>query len=97
MASSSQAYRTLLDFIGSLSYTDFSTLRYSLFEELLQEAGVDFEQDAYMLDIPPYTTPVIELCFDLIQQTGHRNTIRLTFTEQGEQGELSEFHLRTTH
>jgi hypothetical protein len=94
MASPSQAYRTLLDFIGSLSYTDFSTIRYSLLEELLQEAGVAFEQDVYMLDIPPYTTPALDLCFDLSQQTGHRNKIRLTFTEQGE---LSEFHLRTAH
>jgi hypothetical protein len=65
-----------------------------LTEALLQEARVDFEQDAYMLDIPPYTTPVIDLCFDVTQQTGHRNKIRLTFTEQGE---LSEFYLRTSH
>jgi len=55
--------------------------------------GVDFEPDVYMLDIPPYTTPAIELCFELSQQTGHLNKIRLTFTEQGE---LSGFHLRTS-
>ena len=93
MASTSQAYRTLLDFISSLSYTDFGPLSYSLFEELLQAAGVDFEQDVYILDVPPYTTPAIELRFELSQQTGHRNRIRLTFTEQGN---LSELHLRTS-
>jgi hypothetical protein len=94
MASTSPAYRTLLNFMSSLSYTDFSTLSYSLFEELLQAAEVDFEQNVYMLDVPPYTTPAIELCFEVSQQTGHRNKIRLTFTEQGE---LSELHLYTSY
>ena len=82
MTSPSHAYRTLRGFISSFSYL--------LFEELLQAAGVDFEQDVYMLDVLPYTTPAIELCFEVSQQTRHRNKIRLTFTEQGE---LSELHL----
>jgi hypothetical protein len=81
MASPTQAYLTPLYFIGSLSHTDFSLISCSLFEELLQEARVAFEQDAYMLDIPPYTTPAIDQCFNLRQQTGHCNNIQLTFTE----------------
>jgi hypothetical protein len=63
MASPTQAYLTPLYFIGSLSHTDFSPISCSLFEELLQEARVAFEQDAYMLDTPPYTTPAIDQCF----------------------------------
>lgn len=93
MARFSQGYRTLLAFIGSLSYTDFSTVSYALVVELLQEAEIAFEQDAYILDVPPYTTPGMDLCFELLQETGHRNAVRLTFTEQ--EG-LSEFHLRTS-
>lgn len=45
------------------------------------------------MDVFPYSTPAIDLCFELRQETGHRTKIRLTFTEQEE---LSELHLRTT-
>gem|GEM_PF-5390658 len=76
-----------------MSYTDFSTVSYSLVTQLLQEASVAFEQDAYITDVFPYTTPAIDLCFELRQATGHRTKIRLTFTEQQE---LHELHLRTT-
>lgn len=83
----------MLAFIGSLSYTNFSTVSYSLVKELLQEAEIAFEQDAYIVDVPPYTTPGIDLCFELTQETGHLNAVRLTFTEKEK---LSEFHLRTS-
>ena len=88
-----QSYRNLLAFIGSMSYTDFSTVHYSVVLGLLQEAGVVSEQEVYMVDVPPYTTPAIDLRFELRQETGHRNSIRLTFTAQEQ---LTEFHLRTS-
>jgi hypothetical protein len=93
MADFTQAYRHLRAFIGSLSYTEFSTVSYSLVTGLLQEAGVTAEQEAYIVDEPPYTTPAIALRFQLVQDTGHRNQIQLTFTEQEQ---LVDFHLRTT-
>lgn len=93
MADFSPAYRQLLAFLGSLSYTDFSTIRYSLIQGLLQEASVTSTQVVYMLDIPPYTTPAIDLCFQVVQATGHVNEIRLTFTAQEQ---LTDFHLRTS-
>jgi hypothetical protein len=86
-----QSYRNLLAFIGSMSYTDFSTVQYSVVVGLLQEAGVVSEQEVYMVDVPPYTTPAIDLRFELSQETGYR--IRLTFTAQEQ---LTEFHLRTS-
>jgi hypothetical protein len=88
-----QSYRNLLAFIGSMSYMDFSTVYYSVVLGLLQEAGVVSEQEVYMVDVPPYTTPAIDLRFELSQETGHRNSIRLTFTAQEQ---LAEFHLRTS-
>jgi hypothetical protein len=92
MANFTPAYRNLLAFISSLSYTDFSTVSCSLIRELLQEATIAFKQEVYMVDAPPYTTPAIELCFRIAQETGHHNEIRLTFSAQEQ---LQEFHLRT--
>ncbi|RZJ90993.1 MAG: hypothetical protein EOO60_08390 [Hymenobacter sp.] len=93
MADFTQAYRHLRAFSESLSYTEFSTVSYSLITGVLQKARVTAEQEVYIVDEPPYTTPAIELRFQLVQDTGHKNQIRLTFTEQGK---LVDFHLRTT-
>ncbi len=79
MADFSPAYRELLAFLGSLYYTDFNTVTYGLIQELLQEAGVAYTQGAYMSDVWPYTTPVLEIGFEVRQVTGHVNEVRLTF------------------
>ena len=93
MTDFSPAYRQLLSFLESLSYTDFRTVTYSMVQGQLQEAGVASEQEGYILDAPPYTTPALDLCFTVAQLTGHVNEIRLTFTAQGQ---LTDFHLRTS-
>jgi hypothetical protein len=94
MADFSPAYRQLLAFLESLSYTEFRTVTYSLVQGLLQEAGVASEQEGYILDVPPYTTPALDLRFQVVQATGHVNEVRLTFTAQEQ---LTDFHLRTSH
>lgn len=91
MAHFSQGYRILLAFIGSLNYTDFGTISLTLVKELLQEAEIDFEQDAYIVDIPPYTTPGIDLCFELAQETGHRNEVRLRWSGNSGQNRVLTF------
>jgi hypothetical protein len=83
MSHLSQPYRTLLGFLTSLCYTDFSTVTYADIIELLQEAGVTYTTEGMMLDKYPYTTVVLQIAFELIQETGHRNEVYLTVMPEG--------------
>lgn len=87
------AYRTLLAFVGSLTYTDFSTVQYAAIEALLQQTGVPFETEGFMVDVFPYTTPGEGITCELTQETGHRNRVYFTFDDQRL---LTDFHLRTS-
>jgi hypothetical protein len=87
------AYRTLLAFIGSLTYTDFSTVRYADIKALLQQAGVPFETEGFIVDVFPYTTSGEGITCELMQETGHRNRVYFTFDDQSL---LTDFHLRTS-
>ena len=85
-------YQNLLGFITSLQYTDFSTIRYEDIVCLLQGAGVKYAEESYILDIHPYTTPGLDIIFEVVQTTGHRNKISLTVNEQSV---LLEFKMKT--
>lgn len=92
MPHQSPHYRNLLGFISSLQYTDFGTVGHESIVGLLREAGVDFTQEVFILDIFPYTTPGLGIDFEVVQTTGHRNKIWLTFSEDEV---LQEFKMKT--
>lgn len=87
------AYRTLLAFISSLTYTDFSTVQYADIKALLQQAGVPFETEGFIVEVFPYTTAGQGITCELVQETGHRNRTYFAFDEYNL---LTDFHLRTS-
>ncbi|UOQ99917.1 hypothetical protein MUN81_10540 [Hymenobacter sp. 5317J-9] len=83
MSHSSPPYRTLLGFLASLYYTDFRTVAQADIVQLLQEAGVTYTTEGVMLDEHPYTTAVLQIVFELVQETGHRNEVCMTVLPGG--------------
>lgn len=77
------AYRNLLAFIVSLSYTDFRTITCEEVEILLREAEVDYTIEGYVIDKYPYTAYGPSLDCKLIQETGHQNKLNFAFDENG--------------
>jgi len=64
-------YQTLLGFITSLQYPDFSTVTAAGISFILQEADGDFVVGSYLLDVFPYTWPGINLLRSL-----HKTRVR---------------------
>jgi hypothetical protein len=86
------AYRNLLAFIISLTYTDFSSITSDEVEVLLREAKVSYATEPYIMDKYPYTEYALCLECELVQETGHRNTVSFSFDENQR---LLTFQLRT--
>jgi hypothetical protein len=93
MSNTTQSYRDLLDFMVSLSYTDFSTLTIEYIIDLLEQARVPFIRGSYVVDLPErQQTYGQELDFTLVQPSGHHNKIHLDFNYEAQ---LTDFHLQT--
>ncbi len=77
------AYRSLLAFIVSLNYTNFSTITSDEVEALLQEAETEYTTESYIVDKYPYTEFGLSLDCKLVQETGHQNQINFSFDGNG--------------
>jgi hypothetical protein len=77
------AYRSLLAFLVSLNYTDFSTITSDEVEVLLREAQVEYTLESYVVDRHPYTAYGPSIDCTLSQETGHQNRINFSFDENG--------------
>lgn len=93
MSNTTSSYRDLLAFIGSLIYTDFTTLPIEYLVDLLEQAQVPFVRGSYVVDLPErQQTYGQELDFTLVQPSGHHNKIHLDFNGEAH---LTDFHLQT--
>lgn len=77
------AYRSLLAFLVSLTYTDFNTITSDEVAGMLREAQVEYTLESYVVDRYPYTAYGPSIDCTLVQETGHQNSVNFSFDENG--------------